>query len=256
MKKILAVILVLLAFLFCILPFETYAEEAPGDEVVTEEVAGGNSTPEDETPAEGEISASETEEIATEWDHIKNLFSENAKDWILAHLEEISVVVTLIMSCFYNMRKHKLLNRSMGTLNNNAITVAKSSTGFMEDALGQMRDASGAVVQYDSSIKELLEVFKTTAEDKARLERELVEIKNYLKIESESNREFANELAELLALANIPNYKKEELGARHVAAVDAIIEAVKKAESEADNAAKMLLPATTEEVMADVGEEP
>lgn len=245
MKKILALILVLM--LFCALPLVAYAEGETAGE--------GNSTPEVETAVEGEISASEAEEIATEWDHIKNLFSEDFVDWILAHLEEISVVLTLIMTCFYNMRKHKLLNRSMGTLNNNAITVAKSSTGFMGDALAQMRDASGAVIQYDSSIKELLEAFKTTAEDKARLERELVEIKNYLKIESESNREFANELAELLALSNIPNYKKEELGSRHVKAIEAIIEAEAKAEAEADNAAKMLLPATTEEVKEDVGEE-
>ncbi len=245
MKKILAVILVLM--LFCALPLVAYAEG--------ETVEEGDSTLEEETVAEGEISASETEKIATEWDHLKNLFSENFEDWILSHLEEISVVVTLIMSCFYQKRKHKLLNRSMGTLNNNAITVAKDSTSFMGDALAQMRDASGAVVQYDEQIKALLEAYKTTAEEKALLEREFVEIKNYLKIESKSVTELSNEIAELIALANVPNYKKEELGARHVAAVNAIIEAEEKAEIEAENAAKMLLPATTEEVKEDVGEE-
>jgi hypothetical protein len=253
MKKILAFILVLM--LFCALPLVTYAEG--------EEVSEGNSAPEEEMPTEGEISPPESvpeeeetpAEIATEWDHIKNLFSENFKDWILSHLEEMFVIISLLMSYFYDKRKHKLLNRSMGTLNNNAVTVAKSSTDFMGDALAQMRDASGAVVQYDSSIKELLEAFKTTAEEKARLEREHVEIKNYLKIESESNREFANVLAELIALSNIPNYKKEELGSRHAKAIEAIIEAAAKAEAEADNAAKMLLPATTEEVKENVGEE-
>lgn len=245
MKKILALILALM--LFCALPLVAYAEG--------EEVTEGNSTPEEETPAEGEISASEKEEIATEWDSIKNLFSENFKDWILSHLEEISVIATLIMTAFYNMRKHKLLNRSMGILNNNAITMSKDSTTFMGDALLQMQNASGAVVQYDGQIKALLEAFKTTAEDKALLERELVEIKNYLSTSSKSNIELANEVAELLSLANIPNYKKEELGARHTAAVKAIIEAEEKAEIEADNAAKMLLPATTEEVKEDVGEE-
>ena len=245
MKKILVFILVLM--LVCVTPLVAYAE---GEAVVEENV-----TPETETPVESEISPSTAEKIATEWDHLKNLFSENAKDWILAHFEEISVVVTLIMTAFYNMRKHKLLNKSMGTLNNNAITVAQSSNTFMGDALAQMRDASGAVIKYDEQIKALLEAFKTTAEDKAMLEKELVEIKNYLKVESESNIEFANELAELLALANIPIYKKEELGSRHVAAVNAILEAEAKAEIEADNAAKMLLPATTEEVSEDVGEE-
>ena len=253
MKKILAFILVLM--LFCALPLVAYAEG--------EEVSEGNSAPEAEMPVEGEISPPESvpeeeetpAEIATEWDHIKNLFSENFKDWILSHLEEISVVVTLLMSIFYNMRKHKLLNRSMGTLNNNAITVAKSSTGFMGDALAQMESASGAVIKYDEKITALLEAFKTTAEEKALLEKELVEIKNYLKTESEANIEFANELADLIALSNIPNYKKEELGSGHVARVKAILEAASKAEAEADNAAKMLLPATTEEVKEDVGEE-
>ena len=245
MKKILAFILVLM--LFCALPLVAYAEG--------EEVTEGNSTPEVEATTESEISASEKEEIATEWDHIKNLFSENFKDWMLSHLEELSVIATLIMTAFYNMRKHKLLNRSMGILNNNAITMSKDSTTFMGDALLQMRNASGAVVQYDTQIKALLEAFKTTAEDKALLERELVEIKNYLSTSSKSNIELANEVAELLSLANIPNYKKEELGARHTAAVKAIIEAEEKAEAEADNAAKMLLPATTEEVKEDVGEE-
>jgi hypothetical protein len=64
-----------------------------------------------------------------------------------------------------------------------------------------------------------------------------------------------NEIAELIALSNIPNYKKDALGSRHVAAVDAIIKAEEMAEIEADNAAKMLLPATTEEVKENVGEE-
>ena len=245
MKKILVFILVLM--LVCVTPLVAYAEG--------EAVEEGNSTPETEIATESEISPSVVEKIATEWDHLKNLFSENFEDWILAHVEEISVVITLIMTAFYNMRKHKLLNRSMGTLNNNAITVAQTSNDFMGNALAQMQNASGAVVQYDARITALLEAFKTTAEDKAMLERELVEIKNYLKVESESNIEFANELAELLALANIPNYKKEELGSRHVAAVNAIIEAEAKAEIEADTAAKMLLPATTEEVKEDVGEE-
>lgn len=244
MKKILALIIALM--LFCV-PLVAYAEG--------EEVTEGNSVPTEEMPVESEISASEAEEISNEWDHIKNLFSENFEEWILSHLEEISVVLTLLMTAFYNMRKHKLLNRSMGTLNNNAITVANNSNSFMGDALAQMESASGAVIKYDEKITALLEAFKTTAEEKALLEKELVEIKNYLKTESEANIEFANELAELIALANIPNYKKEALGSEHVARVKAILEAAAKAEDEAENAAKMLLPATTEEVKEDVGEE-
>ena len=42
-----------------------------------------------------------------------------------------------------------------------------------------------------------------------------------------ANVELANEVAELLVLANIPNSKKEELYSRHLAAVGAIAEAEK-----------------------------
>ena len=50
----------------------------------------------------------------------------------------------------------------------------------------------------------------------------MTEIKSYLKTATKANVEFSNELAELLTLANIPNFKKEEIGARHLAAVNAI----------------------------------
>ena len=247
MKKIFALIL---ALMLCFaLPIAAYAEDVETGEVSEEVVGEDNSTPETETSADGEIPASEKEEIATEWDHIKNLFSENFEEWILSHLEEISVVVTLIMTCFYNMRKHKLLNKSMGTLNNNAITVAKESSNFMSQALTNIENASGTVTSLDANIVALLEAYKVTAEDKAKLEKELVEIKNYLKTSTKANIEFADELAELLGLANIPNYKKEEIGARHVAAKKEIIEAEEKAEAAA------LLPTNTEEVKEDVGEE-
>ena len=99
---------------------------------------------------------------------------------------------------------------------------------------------------YDAKIVALLEAFKTTAEDKARLEKELVEIRNYLKTSTDANIEFANELGELLGLANIPNYKKEEIGARHLEAVKAIMEAEAKAE---------VAMTETEEVKANDGAE-
>jgi hypothetical protein len=49
----------------------------------------------------------------------------------------------------------------------------------------------------------------------------------YIKTAKLANVEFANELAELLVLANIPNSKKDELYSRHIAAVGAIAEAEK-----------------------------
>ena len=237
MKKIFALILCLM--LLCVTPLVAFAE---GEEVLPAE---------SETASESEILPVAEDGEDPDWDEVKHLVSKKIEEWIIPNLEEISVVITLILSIFYQMRKHKLLNKSMGTLNNNAITVAKESSNFISQALSNIENASGAVTGYDSRIAALLTAYQQTAEDRAKLERELVEIKNYLKTSSQSNVEFANELADLLALANIPNYKKEELGSRHLAAVNAIIEAEAKAEKEIF----ALLPASAEEVKEDAGEE-
>lgn len=217
MKKILVFMLALM--LICVTPVMVFAEGA--DEPVTEEVV------------------TESEPV---WEEVKETISDKIENWILPHIEEISVIVTMILAIIYNIRRNRALDKSVGTLNNNAITIAKNSADAMSAA-------SGAVTGYQTNIVALLEAFKTTAEDKQRLESELVEIKNYLQTSTKANLEFADELAELLGLANIPNYKKEELGARHLAAKKEIIDAEAKAEAAA------LLPTSTEEVKEDVGEE-
>jgi hypothetical protein len=136
--------------------------------------------------------------------------------------------------------------KSLGIMNNNTITISKENANRMEQAMT-------AVTGYEERIKVLLDHYTSlaetlvqTAEDKKKLESELVEIKNYLKISADANLEFSNELAELLGLANIPNYVKEEIGARHVAAKNNIIEAEKKA---------VALLVAPEEVKEDAGEE-
>lgn len=245
MKKIFAI---LLALMICTMPLVAFAEETTID---TEVVEGDDSTTEVETPTEGEISSPIEEE--PDFDEVQKTISEMLVDWIEDHSAEIGIIVTLIGYGIVMIKKLGTVIRSASTMNNNAITMATTSKDFMGNALTEMQTASGAIVQYDSRITALLEAFKNTAEDKARLERELLEIKNYLQTSSQANIEFANELADLLALANIPNFKKEEIGARHLAAIKAILEAEAKAEAEADNAAKMLLPATTEEVKENVG---
>jgi vacuolar-type H+-ATPase subunit I/STV1 len=165
-------------------------------------------------------------------------------------------MVTLIGYGIVLFRKIKTIIKSAGTINNNAITIADKSSNFMSEALSNIEATSGVVKGYEERIVAVLEAFQKTLEDKKsleevnkRLETELVEIRNYLKTSTDANVEFANELAELLGLANIPNYKKEEIGARHLESVKAIIEAEKKAEAAA------ILPANTEEVKEDVGEE-
>ena len=262
MKKILVFLLCLM--LVCATPLVAFAEEAEVGDVTTGEVSGDISTPEDEMPVEGEILPPETmpeetppvetpeEEAPTFEEEVEieiEILTENIKKWFEDNSAFIGLIVTIIGYGIVSLKKLGTVIKTSSTMNNNTVTVAKSSNEAITQALNCMENASSAVTGYDERIAAMLEAFKTTAEDKARLEAELVEIKNYLKTSSKSNLEFADELAELLALANIPNYKKEEIGARHVAAKKEIIDAEAKAEAVA------MIPTTTEEVKENVGEE-
>lgn len=164
-----------------------------------------------ETPVP-EDTVVEEESWTTTADHVVGYVKE--------HLEEISVIITLILTVFYNMRKHKVLNKSIGTLNNNAVTIAENSNTTMQGV-------SLVVENYKTEIEALLNAFRVTAEDKQKLEQALAEVHASLKSAKLANVELANEVAELLVLANIPNSKKEELYSRHLAAVGAITDAEK-----------------------------
>jgi hypothetical protein len=90
-----------------------------------------------------------------------------------------------------------------------------------------MQEVKAEVVGYKAAIDKLLAAFTANAEEKQKLEAKLDEVNNHLKTAKLASMELANEVAELLVLANIPNSKKEELYARHLAAVGAIAEAEK-----------------------------
>ena len=157
-----------------------------------------------------------------------SLLSKKFEEWVLPHLEEISVIVTLAFSSVYQIRKNKLLTKSMGAMNHNTVAVAEQSADMMTQAREGLENAAASVKSYEARIGELLEAYRSTAEDKKSLEREMQELRAYCQTATEANVEFANELAELLSLANIPEYKKEEIGARHLAAVRAIEAAQKR----------------------------
>jgi hypothetical protein len=236
MKKIFALIL---CFMFIAVPISAYAENE-SEETITEEIL-----PEETViPKENPTSAPEGD-TGNNWNEVKDTISGAFVKWVEPNLEEIGVVVTLIGYGIVLFKKLASVLKSLGIMNNNTITISKENANRMEQAMT-------AVTGYEERIKVLLEHYTSlaetlvqTAEDKKKLESELVEIKNYLKISADANLEFSNELAELLGLANIPNYVKEEIGARHVAAKNNIIEAEKKA------AALLTAP---EEVTVDDGE--
>ena len=166
--------------------------------------------------AEGEVEAEvETEQTMT--DTIVAYLQEN--------FEEITVIGTIVLTIFYEIRKHRSLNGSIGTLNNNAITVAQNSAETIKAALAGVEGIADVVNKYKDEIEALLGEIRKSAEEKKALEDTLGHVENFLKTSKLATLELSNEVAELLVLANIPVSKKEELYSRHRAAVNAIAEA-------------------------------
>lgn len=136
-------------------------------------------------------------------------------DYVKSHIEEISVIATLLLTIFYEVRKHGKLNGSIGTLNNNAVSIAQNSESAIHAALV-------SISEYKGELQTLLGDIRKNADEKKSLEETLVDVASYLKAAKLTTLELANEVAELLVLANIPNSKKDELYARHAKAVQAI----------------------------------
>lgn len=147
--------------------------------------------------------------------------------YVKAHLEEVSVIITLILTVFYQIRKHASLNKSIGTLNNNAVAVAENSSSAIGEALVGVKSVSDVVAGYRDEMEKLLLEVRSNEEEKKKLAETIATVEKYLETSKAANIELSNELAELLVLANIPNSKKEELYSRHRAAVDAIAAAEK-----------------------------
>ena len=216
---------------------ETTSEETIPEETIPEETIPEETTLETETTAEESETISETETISesetisaietlppetTEPTPIPpeqtKFTSEEIVAWIKAHFEEISVVVSLLANMIYMAKKHKLLNKSISDTNHNAITVSENSDRVISEALKMMQN-------FKESSEAMIQRYKESSEEeKKKLQEALTTATNYLETSKLANVEFANELAELLVLANIPNSKKDELYARHIAAVKNISE--------------------------------
>lgn len=167
---------------------------------------------EDEIPVTGEeniIEEAETEKPITD------VIAEFVQD----HLTDLGVIGTLLMTIFYEIRKHKSLNGSIGTLNNNAIKVAENSAATITKVLSEAQDIANVVKTYKDEIALLLGEVRKNAEEKQSLEDTLKSVDSFLRTAKLATLELSNEVAELLLLANIPNSKKEELYSRHNKAV-------------------------------------
>lgn len=210
MKKIFA-LLVCTVLLLCAFPISAFAEGESVDAVETT-VVEVDTSPTTEESASDEVITGEKDKLG--------ITTEDIMGYIKTYFEEISVIVTLILTAFYNIRKHKMLNKSISATNLNAITVSENSDRMMTDALETMRG-------YKEEFANLLNEYRTTEEEKQKLEQTLKEAMTHIRTAKLANVEFANELAELLVLANIPNSKKDELYSRHITALKTIEEAEK-----------------------------
>jgi hypothetical protein len=168
--------------------------------------------------AEGDTSA--PEQTDTDFPSVDEIVA-----YVQAHLEEISVIITMIVTIIYNVRKNTKIDKSVTTLNNNAVTIATDSKTAMDNAYKNMGLMVAMANESKEDLSRLLTKVKQTEDEKKALEEKLDEVTAYLKTAKLANVEFANELAELLVLANIPNSVKDELFARHRAAVASIAEA-------------------------------
>ena len=208
MKKLIA-LFACVVLMLCVCPISAFAEGEPIEAVDTLPSVEENAT-------EGVISADTA---------MSETSSEKIVEYIKEHFEEVSVIVSIVVMSIYDARKRKLLNRSVGMLNNNAVDVARNSDASIQKALADMKGMADAVAEYKTEFATMLAEVRESAEEKRRLEEALDETLSYIKAAKLANVELGNEVAELLVLANIPNSKKEELYSRHMAAVGAIAEA-------------------------------
>lgn len=206
MKKIL--VFILCAMLIFALPIVAYAEE--GDSATVEQTEGvtENLPSENETATEGEISPPEDKPI-----------TETIVDYVREKFPEIAIfLASLAMTAFISHLKNKLIS-SLGVMNNNSITMATSSAEAVKSGLEKMEYMSNKFDDGMQMMSSLLGEIRKNAEEKDHLENMLHQVESYLKTAKLANIEFANELAELLNLSNIPNSKKDELYARHTKSI-------------------------------------
>lgn len=227
MKKILIIICIVL---MCAMPLTVFAEEAsetaPVVETIPETEAIDTAPPVDVAPLPVPSEPTFEEEAKG--------YTDKIAAWFEANSGALGIVFTIIGYGIVLFKKVKTMAKSVTTLNNNAVSVSESGSKIATDALKKIDEASKVVGGYADKISELLAKIEKSEEDKQRLEAALSDVHAHLKTAKAANVELANEVAELLVLANIPNSKKDELYARHLAAVGAIADAEKTEVKEDD----------------------
>lgn len=216
MKKFL--VLILCAFLVCAFAVVASAEDGSVSSEELNDTVTENLPTEDTNASQGENSASE---------NVVALYSDMIIEWAKNNVDKIALVVVAIVTAVIERITVTKAKKAIGISNNNAVAVSENSTLAIGNALTAVTDAASVVNGYKEEMAKLLAEVRANAEEKMKLEQALSDASAFLKTAKLANVELANEVAELLVLANIPNSKKEELYSRHLAAVGAIAEAEK-----------------------------
>lgn len=191
MRKLLAVILFIMLMAF---PVLTFAEEV-------------EPTVEENVPP--------VEEVVTE-EEIEPTMTENIVEYVKEHLEEIFVLVGGGLLAFYEGIVRKKMNSSIGTLNNNAVTIATDSAEVIKTGAEKTEALINRVNSLEVKIGLLLEELRKTTEEKQSLEQILTKVETFLNASKLACLEMSNEVADLIMLSNIPTTKKSELYGRHL----------------------------------------
>ena len=204
-----------------------------------EGINADNSTPEAENAATSENSGSDavTETAPETVPEAEEPFTDVLVNWFKSNVEELTVLVSLVGAALYSKIKDGKFSNSLGTLNGNAIAIAKQGADVAAAAAEKMTAVAeklstyeGKFAEFEGKYEELLESFKTAEGEKLELVDLLTRIEKALAAVKCAAVENADEVANLICLSGIPNAKKDELYGKHLVAVHALeaIEEVKE----------------------------
>lgn len=218
---------------------EEIPEDVPTDTPVETPVEDTTETPTDtpvdtptdepvDTPVDTPTTDTPTDvptDVEPPVEEVKMTLTESIAKWLEENADTISLILSIIGACIVIVKKVGDILKKAGIINDNAITIATESASQMKAAQDTINNAANVVTGYNEQITSLLGAFSSLLDENKLLKDDVNTLKNYLHTSTSANIEFSNELAELLALSNIPNYKKDEIGQRHLESIQAILDA-------------------------------
>lgn len=150
------------------------------------------------------FAASETEEVPDKTiTEVEMTITERVVEYVKENAEGILAVLASLGSAILVKLIGGKLSNSVSTLNNNSINIAKEASDKLETATKKLDE-------YEGKMADFLSKLNRSEEEKKILETTVAQVDTFLKSAKVAILDLADELAELLLLANIPNAKKEE----------------------------------------------